>query len=143
MLLLLLPRRRPNVAELGRVPGAGDQWTDLRRHPDNDLAEGVVVLRPEGALIFADADHVRAAVRRRAGGDVDAVVLDLETVPFVDVDRGGDARPPAGGSPRDAASPARRARRREARDVLRAAGDDERHVFPSVGEAVAAAERPR
>jgi len=143
MLLLLFRVSRPNVAELGRVPGAGDQWTDLRRHPDNDLAEGVVVLRPEGPLIFADADHVRAAVRRRAGGDVHAVVLDLETVPFVDVTAAEmlvrlreDLR----------ATGVRLLVARDVgqvRDVLRAAGDDERHVFPSVGEAVAAAERPR
>jgi sulfate permease, SulP family len=47
---------------------------------------GVSVLRVESGLFFANADYVRAAVEdaARAGG-VRAVVLDCETMPFVDV----------------------------------------------------------
>ena len=43
-------------------------FSDLRgrRHPDNDLPAGVVVLRPEGVLSFGYADHVRAVVRLAA-----------------------------------------------------------------------------
>ena len=36
-------------------------------------------------LFFANAEHVRATIRSRVGGDTKAIVLDAETMPFVDV----------------------------------------------------------
>ena len=140
MLLLVYRVSRPNMAELGRVPGAHHQWTDLRRHPDNDLPEGIVVLRPEGPLIFADADHVRAVVRRRAAAEgVRAVVLDLETVPFVDVTAASSSssRPIISAAVGVQLLVARDVG--QVRDVLRTAGEGGERVFPTVGQAVAAA----
>ena len=142
LMLLVYRSSRPNVAELGRTPGAPDHWNDLQRHPENVAAEGVVVLRVEGALFFADADHVRAVARRRGGREgVHAVVLDLETVPFVDVTAAAML-----GNLRDEldASGVRLYVARDVgqvRDVLRRTGED-RRVYPSVGEAVAAATKP-
>ena len=142
LMLLVYRSSRPNVAELGRTPGAPDHWNDLQRHPENVAAEGVVVLRVEGALFFADADHVRAVARRRGGREgVHAVVLDLETVPFVDVTAAAML-----GNLRDEldASGVRLYVARDVgqvRDVLRRTGED-RRVYPSVGEAVAAASEP-
>lgn len=67
LLLLLYRASRPNVAVLGRVPG-------------------VSVLRVESGLFFANADHVREEIRGHIeGGDVDAFVLDAQTMPFVNV----------------------------------------------------------
>ena len=86
LLLLLYRASRPNVAVLGRVPGAYHHWGDVARHPENEQVSGVVVLRVESGLFFANADHVRGEVRAHAGeGEVRAVVLDAQTVPFVDV----------------------------------------------------------
>jgi SulP family sulfate permease len=45
------------------------------------------VLRVESGLFFANADYVRAAVLAAAKGK-SAVILDCETVPFVDVTAG-------------------------------------------------------
>ena len=100
------------------------------------------MLRLEGGLFFADADHVRAAVRARARRDaVRAVVLDLETVPFVDVTGAGmlatlseelDAAGVRLFVARDVG---------QVRDVLRTAGGEQR-LYPTIDAAVAAAQSP-
>jgi sulfate permease, SulP family len=86
LLLQLYRASRPHVAVLGEVPGARGQYVDVARHPENRQVEGVVVLRVEGGLFFANADTVRDAIRGHAAEPgTRAVVLDAETVPFVDV----------------------------------------------------------
>lgn len=86
LLLLLYRASRPNVALLGRVPGASHHWGDVSRHPENVQVPGVVVLRVESGLFFANANHVRAAIRAHATeGETRAVVLDAQTMPFVDI----------------------------------------------------------
>jgi anti-anti-sigma factor len=58
-LLLLLGRAsRPRVTELGRVPGT-TYYADLARHPENERADDVLVVRSEGALLYFNVDHVR------------------------------------------------------------------------------------
>jgi SulP family sulfate permease len=140
MLLLLYRASRPNVAVLGRAAGDG-QWADLARHPENTTEPGVTVVRVESGLFFANADHVRERIRRIAAADqTRAVVLDAETVPFVDItaaqmlgqlsrelDRGGVALLLA----RDIG---------QVRDLLRLSHTDRvgQPVYPSVDAAVAA-----
>jgi sulfate permease, SulP family len=85
LLLLLYRASRPHVAVLGRDPRTDGRWSDLERHPDNERVPGVVVLRPESALFFANADAVRDAIRAHAVEGTKAVVLDAETVPAIDV----------------------------------------------------------
>jgi anti-anti-sigma factor len=57
----------------------------MERHPDNERTPGVVVLRPESGLFFANADAVRKAIRAHATAGTKAVVLDAETVPSIDI----------------------------------------------------------
>jgi high affinity sulfate transporter 1 len=86
LLLLLYRTSRPPVAELGRVPGASGHFSDLDRHPENQRVDGVAVLRIEGGLYFANATPLAAEIRTAAHrDDVHAVVVDAETVPFIDV----------------------------------------------------------
>jgi high affinity sulfate transporter 1 len=86
ILLLLYRSARPYVAELGRVPGASEQFGDLDRHPDNVATPGVTVLRVEAGLYFANADAVRHAVLERADEPgTTGIVLDAEAIPFVDI----------------------------------------------------------
>jgi high affinity sulfate transporter 1 len=85
LLLLLYRASRPHVARLGRVPGGAGQYADLERHPGNVAPDGVAVLRVEGGLFFANADAVRARLLAAASEDgIRAIVLDAETMPFVD-----------------------------------------------------------
>ena len=86
LVLLLYRASRPRVAVLGRVPGTDDEYSDVRGRPDNQLPDHATILRVESGLFFANADVVRAALRRHATEDhVDAIVLDAESMPFVDI----------------------------------------------------------
>ncbi len=85
LLLLLYRSSRPVISELGQLPGNG-HFAALDRHPDSRRIPGVIVLRVEGGIYFANAERIRSTVRRAAGREgATAVVIDAETVPFVDV----------------------------------------------------------
>lgn len=85
MLLLLYRAYRPHVAVLGQVPGSRGQWADVTRNPANRPVPSVTVLRVESGLFFANADHIRTVIQDAAAGGASAIVVDCETVPFVDV----------------------------------------------------------
>ena len=85
IVLLVYRASRPHIAILGRDPGDAERWNDLQRHPDNEREPGIVVVRCESALIFANADAVRDAIHANIDDDTFAVVLDAETVPTIDV----------------------------------------------------------
>ena len=86
LLLLLYRSSKPHIAELGEVPGAPGQYGDRDRHPENETPPGVVVARVEGGLFFANADAVRKSLLADAARPgTTAIVLDAESVPFVDV----------------------------------------------------------
>jgi SulP family sulfate permease len=85
MVLLLYRASRPHIAVLGQIPGTG-RWADRSQHPEDTTIDDVTVLRVESGLFFANADYARTAIGEAAAADgVRAVVLDCETVPFVDV----------------------------------------------------------
>jgi high affinity sulfate transporter 1 len=90
LLLLLYRASHPYVAELGIVEGAPGQYADLERHPDSETVPGVIILRIEGGLFFANAEGVADAIRTHASAPgVRAVVLDGEAVSFVDSSAAG------------------------------------------------------
>lgn len=86
LLVLLYRASKPHVAELGRVAGTTDQFTDVERHPENETDPAVGVLRVEAGMFFANADAVRAAIETHARrpGTV-GIVVDAESVAFVDI----------------------------------------------------------
>jgi MFS superfamily sulfate permease-like transporter len=88
ILLLLVWSSTVHVAFLGRVPGA-DDYSDLARHPENEVLRSVIAFRPEASLIYVNADAVLESVlsRVRAAGakDVHMVVCDLSAAPYVDL----------------------------------------------------------
>ena len=86
LLLLIYRASHPHIAVLGKVPGTTGQYGDLERHPDNQQLPGIVILRVESGLFFANADAVRQRVRAHAAqGGTRVVVLDAETAPTIDV----------------------------------------------------------
>lgn len=84
IVLLVYRASRPHVAVLGRRAGE-HHWVDLDRHPDAATEAGIVVLRPESGLFYANADNVAVAVTDHLEPDTTAVVLDLASVPVIDV----------------------------------------------------------
>ena len=86
LLLLLYRASRPHVALLGRVPGSPEAYGDVDRRPEKESIPGVVILRVEGGLFFANAEPIRKAVTLHAAEEgTRAVVLDGETVPYIDL----------------------------------------------------------
>lgn len=81
LLLLLYRASRPYIASLGTL---GDVYVDLTRHPEALKLDGIALVRVEGGLYFANADAIRAKLMA-AGDGVRTVILDAETIPFVDV----------------------------------------------------------
>jgi high affinity sulfate transporter 1 len=85
VLLLLYRASRPNVAVLGQA-GEDGAFVDVERNSDATAVPGVVILRIESGLFFANADVVRASIRAKAADpSVRAVVIDAETIPSLDV----------------------------------------------------------
>jgi MFS superfamily sulfate permease-like transporter len=96
----------------------------------------------ESGLFFANADHVRNRIRTIAGADtVTAVVLDAETVPFVDVTAAQMLTDLALDLERAGVVLVLARDIGQVRDILRRAGADTLvdHVYPNVNAAVAAA----
>jgi high affinity sulfate transporter 1 len=86
LILLLYRAYAPHIATLGLVPGSAGQYGDVARHPENVQPTGLTVLRVDSAIFFANAEHVRSAVRAAAARPgTRAVILDLEAAPSVDV----------------------------------------------------------
>lgn len=127
LLMLLGGAARPHVAFLGRIPGTA-RYSDQERHADNETLPGVLIFRPESSLLYFNVDHVRQIVWNTllSRAEVRLVVCDLSNSPFLDV----AAADMLLAMERDLEQ--RRIRMRiveahaKARDLLRAAGLEER-----------------
>ncbi|MDX6582017.1 MAG: sulfate permease, SulP family [Solirubrobacterales bacterium] len=88
-LLMLIGRAsNPGVRVLGRRPGS-DAYLDVTRHEGLDTNPGIVVVRIDGPLFFANANRFRDAVRElvaAADEPVRAVVIDAEAISQTDTD---------------------------------------------------------
>jgi sulfate permease, SulP family len=145
LLLLVYRASRPHIAVLGRVPGTADQWVDVERHPQDEPVPGVAVLRVESGLFFANAEHVRATIRQHVDDDTRAVVIDAETMPFVDVSAARMLEELAEDLRRDGVALVIARDIGQVRDVLRRAGADAPlvQVHRTIEDAVDAASEPR
>jgi high affinity sulfate transporter 1 len=90
LLMLLATAARPHVAFLGRIPGT-HRFTDLERHPENEVVLGVLVFRAEASMMYFNVEHVRDRVWARilATDGLRLVVCDLSNSPYVDVAAAG------------------------------------------------------
>ena len=86
LLALLQRATRPNVAALGRVPG-DDVYRDLNRAPEAETVPGLVIVRWDGELFFANASHFRDQVLSlvEAAEEPRAVLVDASAVTSIDV----------------------------------------------------------
>ena len=78
---------RPHVALLGRIPGTR-RFSDSDRHSDNEIIPGVMIFRPESALIYFNVDNVYDAILNRVRAQEippKLVVLDLSAAALVDM----------------------------------------------------------
>lgn len=87
VLLLIRRASRPRVTEVARVPGTS-YFADLARHPENQREPEVIVIRPEGSLVYFNVDHVRDAVKalvEKCPSPPRLIVLFMGNVPHVDL----------------------------------------------------------
>jgi len=84
---LVLRASRPELAILGRVPGRL-VFSDIRRYPENTTVPGLLMVRPENSLFFANAEGFREAIVTEmlsSAVPVKAVSLDLGATTDLDV----------------------------------------------------------
>ena len=55
---------RPHVAILGRIPGTR-RFSDMERHPDNEVTPGALIFRPESSLVYFNIDHICTTILDR------------------------------------------------------------------------------
>jgi MFS superfamily sulfate permease-like transporter len=79
MLMLLSRLSKPNVAPLGRL-GDSHDYVDIRVHTNALAVPGVLILRPEAPMFFANAERMLTQVRHLCAANPSArsVVLSLE-----------------------------------------------------------------
>ena len=78
---------QPRLAVLGRAPNSL-QFSDVRRHPENSTLPGLLMVRPENGLFFANAAGIREAIMAEMTASpepVKAVLLDLGATTDLDV----------------------------------------------------------
>jgi high affinity sulfate transporter 1 len=77
---------RPHISSLGRAPDSSGAYTDLTRHPENVPVPGVLIVRPDAPLWYANAltfrDRVKAMI---AEAKPEAVVLDAAAQDTLDL----------------------------------------------------------
>jgi len=87
MLLLIRRAARPHLAFLGRIPGTR-LFSDIERNPDNELTPGVLIFRPEAALLYFNVEHIKSGFweRLRACAEpIRLVICDLSNSPTMDL----------------------------------------------------------
>jgi len=87
ILLLIGRAMHPRVTEVARVPGTS-YFADLARHPENEREPHVLVVRPEGSLVYFNVDHVRDALKALVDQQPSPprlLVLFMGNVPYVDL----------------------------------------------------------
>ena len=86
LILIIKIVSSPNIAFLGRIPGT-DRFTDIRRHPDNEVLPGVILFRVESPLVYFNTSYVYNHVWPKLSNPeskMKAVILDLSTSAYVD-----------------------------------------------------------
>ena len=80
LILVVYLASRPYVSIVGRIPGQRDAYGDIGRHPDYEQVPGLLILRLEAPMFYANATLVCDTVKRLAGGArpvPHAVIMDI------------------------------------------------------------------
>jgi MFS superfamily sulfate permease-like transporter len=87
IILLIRAVSEPHIAFLGRIPGS-KRYTDIGRHPDNEIIPGVLLFRVEASILYFNAEKIRSHIWEevlRSEGSLKTVIWDLSSSPYVDV----------------------------------------------------------
>jgi len=87
IILLLRAVSDPYIAILGRIPGT-KRYSDIDRHPDNELIPGVMIFRVESSLFYFNTENIWKKIWTEileTEKPLKCVILDLGTSPYVDI----------------------------------------------------------
>ena len=86
LLLMVYRSSRPHLSSLGRVPGVPGVYSDLTRHPDNKPVPGLLILRLDAPLYYANAITVRDQIKQMvADARPRALLMDVSVQDDLDV----------------------------------------------------------
>lgn len=86
LILLIRTVSTPHVAFLGRIQGT-NRYTDVKRHPDNELIPGVLLFRVESPLFYFNVSNVYSTVWTKVlelETSLKVVIFDLSTSAYID-----------------------------------------------------------
>ena len=85
LVMLLRNLSETRVASLGKL-GDSHNYVDIERHPEARVPVGVLIVRPESPLFFANADRIFAQIRAQieVGSAAHVVIVSLEESPDLD-----------------------------------------------------------
>jgi SulP family sulfate permease len=87
LLLLAYRGSKPRVDVLGRIPGRND-FASIARHPEYETFPGVLIVRVDGGIFYANADAVKERILElvaAADPPVTRLVVDLDNVGSLDI----------------------------------------------------------
>jgi MFS superfamily sulfate permease-like transporter len=79
LIFVVYKSSRPHLSSLGRIPGISGAYSDLTRHPENTAVPGIVILRLDAPMYYANALTVRERAKvliEQSQPPLRAVVLD-------------------------------------------------------------------
>jgi MFS superfamily sulfate permease-like transporter len=88
LLLVIYHSSRPHLASLGRVPGIPGVYSDLKRHPENTAVPGILIVRLDAPIYYANALTVRGWIKDQVADTQPlphAVVMDVAGQDSLDV----------------------------------------------------------
>jgi len=86
LILIIRNVSSPHIAFLGRIPGT-NRYTDIKRHPDNELIPGVLLFRVESPLVYFNVAAVYNKVWSKVkemDSSLKIVIFDLSTSATID-----------------------------------------------------------
>lgn len=86
LILIIRIVSSPHVAFLGRIPGT-NRYTDMKRHPDNEVLSGFLLFRVEAPLLYFNTANVFHSVWAKiisSGKELKIVIFDLSTSAYID-----------------------------------------------------------
>ncbi len=86
LILIIRNVSNPHVAFLGRIPGT-NRYTDIKRHPDNELLPGILLFRVESPLVYFNVSMVYNTVWAKvlaSNSSLKTVIFDLSSSATID-----------------------------------------------------------
>ena len=87
LLAITLKASMPHTAILGKVPNQ-DTYGDIKRNPNNQAIDGMIIVRPDAPIFFANANRIREEIMSLVHSSktpTKVVVIDLESTDELDL----------------------------------------------------------